>query len=283
LETETNVSRGRAIQGVWLIERTTGRNLVAKAYTKVNIDMDLIAPFLSATHTFIDKASNEKLSTIDTETNRYVWQANEWLLLVLVVSKSARPAHMRFLLEYAMGEFMRREIPQNTDIESMLKRWPGVRDTFRGFEEFLDELIQQYEETDECLEAGKSMDSLAIYSHLYRAILRVKVAKTKRKKMMDTIRENTQDIIEVDPALSAIDVSADGVEVLGIDVYQINYRLLRSALEKILSVIAEAAKSLATEKAYREMIFTHVMTYVKRDVKRLETYHVLDDVIRSLF
>ena len=283
METEFEVSKGRAIQGVWLIERTTGRNLVAKAYTEVNIDMDLIAPFLSATHTFIDRASNEKLSTIDTETNRYVWQANDWLLLVLVVSKSARPAHMRFLLEYAMGEFMRREIPQNSDIETLLKQWYGTRDAFKGFEEFLDELIQQYEATDECLEAGKSMDSLAIYSHLYRAILRVKMTKAKRKKMMNTIQANVHAIIEADPALSAIEVSQDGVEVLGVDVYQINYRLLKSALEKILTIIADSAKAIATEKAYRDMIFVHVMTYVKRDVKRLETYHVLDDVIRSLF
>ena len=65
----------QSILGVWLIERGSGRNLVSRCYSDaVKLDMDLIAPFLSATHTFIDKASNETLKTVDTETNRYVWK-----------------------------------------------------------------------------------------------------------------------------------------------------------------------------------------------------------------
>lgn len=60
LETEDIMSGRRAIQGIWLIERGSGRNLIAKAYTGIDIDMDLIAPFLSATHTFIDRASSEE-------------------------------------------------------------------------------------------------------------------------------------------------------------------------------------------------------------------------------
>ena len=93
------MSSKRSILGVWLIERGSGRNLVARAYSDlVKLDMDLIAPFLSATHTFIDKAASETLRTVDTETNRYVWEANEHLLFVMVVSKAARLGHMRFML-----------------------------------------------------------------------------------------------------------------------------------------------------------------------------------------
>ena len=84
------MSDKRQIYGVWLIERQTGRNIVSRAYSGIEIDMDLIAPFLSATHTFIDKASHENLRIIDTETSRYVWQENEYLLFVMVVSKQAR-------------------------------------------------------------------------------------------------------------------------------------------------------------------------------------------------
>ena len=101
----------RSILGMWLIERGSGRNLVARAYDGIEIDMDLIAPFLSATHTFIDKASNETLKTIDTENSRYVWEASEHLLFVMVISKMARIGHMRFMLEYALNEFINNFIP----------------------------------------------------------------------------------------------------------------------------------------------------------------------------
>ena len=76
------MSDKRTIHGIWLIERQTGRNIVSRAYSGIEIDMDLIAPFLSATHTFIDKASHENLRIIDTENSRYVWQENEHLLFV---------------------------------------------------------------------------------------------------------------------------------------------------------------------------------------------------------
>ncbi|MHA2192422.1 MAG: hypothetical protein ACXAAR_03225 [Candidatus Thorarchaeota archaeon] len=114
------MSNKRSVQGVWLIERGTGRNIVSRAYANIEIDMDLIAPFLSATHTFIDKASQEELKTIDTDTNRYIWEANDYLLFVMVVSKSARVRHMRFILEYAMEEFMKNQIPADKDISRSL-------------------------------------------------------------------------------------------------------------------------------------------------------------------
>ncbi|MHA2022432.1 MAG: hypothetical protein ACTSWQ_02100, partial [Candidatus Thorarchaeota archaeon] len=178
-----------SILGVWLIERGSGRNIVSRAYSEaVKLDMDLIAPFLSATHTFIDKASNETLRTIDTETNRYVWEANDHLLFVMVVSKAARLGHMRFLLEFALEEFMTNQVPSDTDIASMLKKWHGSPSKFKDFGNFVDELVTQYEGTDEVLVAGKSMDCLEVYSHIFRGIMRVNTAKTKKKKIVATMK-----------------------------------------------------------------------------------------------
>ncbi|MCK5151167.1 MAG: hypothetical protein KAQ65_04980, partial [Candidatus Thorarchaeota archaeon] len=124
------MSDKRTIYGVWLIERQTGRNIVSRAYSGIEIDMDLIAPLLSATHTFIDKASHENLRIIDTETSRYVWQENDQLLFVMVVSKQARVGHMRFILEYALNEFMRKEIPPEVTVDTVLKDWHGNPQTF---------------------------------------------------------------------------------------------------------------------------------------------------------
>ncbi|MHA2423560.1 MAG: hypothetical protein ACXAEF_02160 [Candidatus Thorarchaeota archaeon] len=277
------MSDKRQIYGVWLIERQTGRNIVSRAYSGIEIDMDLIAPFLSATHTFIDKASHENLRIIDTETSRYVWQENDYLLFVMVVSKQARVGHMRFILEYALNEFMRKEIPKEKTVDIVLSDWHGSPQTFKGFGNFVDELVDQYEETDEALIAGKSMDCLEVYSHLFRAILRVKTDKKTRKKLIKKIRELAEPVIESNPCLSNIEIDDGGVEVLSIDVYNTQYSKLRSALEEILRVVSIATKDIATKAAFRSMIFEHAMPYVKRDLNRLETYAILDDVIRYLF
>ena len=277
------MSDKRTIYGVWLIERQTGRNIVSRAYSGIEIDMDLIAPFLSATHTFIDKASHENLRIIDTETSRYVWQENDQLLFVMVVSKQARVGHMRFILEYALNEFMRKEIPPETTVDSVLSGWHGNPQTFKGFGNFVDELINQYEETDDALIAGKSMDCLEVYSHLFRAILRVKTDKRTRKKLIKRIKTLAEPVQKDNACLENIVIDDGGVEVLAIDVRNTNYNKLRDALEELLRVVAFATKDVVSTTAFRTMIFNHAMRYVKRDLSRLQTYAILDDVIRHLF
>jgi hypothetical protein len=278
------MSDKRSILGVWLIERGSGRNIVSRAYSEaVKLDMDLIAPFLSATHTFIDKASNETLKTIDTETNRYVWEANDYLLFVMVVSKAARLGHMRFLLEYALKEFMTNQIPEDSDISTVLKSWHGTPKQFKDFGNFVDELVTQYEVTDEALVAGKSMDCLEVYSHLFRGIMRVETSKAKKKKIVDKMKTYLEPLLDRYQFLSTAPIDTAGIEVLMIDVNTVPYHHLRDALEELLRLLAKVTKEMVTPKAYRDMIFDHVMCYVKRDIKRLQTYAILDDVVRYLF
>jgi len=277
------MSDKRSIHGVWLIERQTGRNLVARAYSGIDIDMDLIAPFLSATHTFIDKATNETLKTIDTETNRYVWLANDNLLFVMAVSKAARTGHMRFLLEYALNEFMRNEIPDGSDISSVLKEWHGNPESFIHYADFIDELVSQFEETDDSLVASKSMDSLEVYNHLFRAIMQVEIDKKTRKKLVDGINERLQSLIETYPFLASVPVDEAGIEVISIDVHSVPYRTLRVALEEMLKVVTDVARKVVDAMAYRNMIFEHAMPYVKKDMDRIQIYAILDDVIRYMF
>jgi hypothetical protein len=85
------------------------------------------------------------------------------------------------------------------------------------------------------------------------------------------------------PFLAQIPIDAAGIEVLQIDIYQVSYQHLRDSLEEMLRLLAKATKELASEKAYRQMIFDYVMPYVKRDIQRLQTYAILDDVVRYLF
>ncbi len=273
-----------SILGVWLIERGSGRNLVSRAYSDaVKLDMDLIAPFLSATHTFIDKASNETLKTVDTETNRYVWEANDHLLFVMVVSKAARLGHMRFILEYALNEFMNKEVPSDSDIDTLLKNWHGAPNTFTKFGKFVDELVTQYEATDESLVAGKSMDCLEVYSHLFRGIMRVKGGKQKKEAIVKRMKGLTEPLIDRYPYLSQVPIDAAGIEVLDIDIGNVAYQHLRDSLEELLRLLGKVVREVVTPKAYRDMLFDHVMPYVKHDIQRLQTYAILDDVIRYLF
>ncbi|MFX0055421.1 MAG: hypothetical protein ACFFAX_11280 [Promethearchaeota archaeon] len=277
------MSNKRSVQGIWLIERGSGRNLVSRAYANIEIDMDLIAPFLSATHTFIDKAAQESLKTIDTDTNRYIWEANDYLLFVMVVSKSARVSHMRFILEYAMNEFMKNEIPPDNDIEMMLKQWHGRPGQFKKFGTFVDELVSQYEVTDESLVAGKSMDCLAVYSHLFKALMKVKTDTDTRRKLVREIKKSLKPIKEFYSFLDVVTVDSGGIDVLNIDVNIAHYKELRVALEEILKILSKIIQSTVSKKVYQTMLFKHAMPYVKSDVERLQTYAILDDVIRHLF
>ncbi|MGQ4910809.1 MAG: hypothetical protein ACTSV3_04505 [Candidatus Thorarchaeota archaeon] len=278
------MSSKRSILGVWVIERGSGRNLVSRAYSDaVKLDMDLIAPFLSATHTFIDKASNETLRTIDTETNRYVWEANDYLLFVMVVAKAARIGHMRFMLEYALNEFMKTQVPEGSDIADVLENWHGRTSTFKKFGKFIDELVAQYEETDEVLVAGKSMDCLEVMSHLFRGIMRVKTTKANKRKIVNRVLGLMEAMLDRYPFLKTIPIDVAGIEVLQIDVYSVSYQHLRDALEELFRLLAKATREIVSDKAYRDMVFNEVMPYVKRDIKRLQTYAILDDVIRYMF
>jgi hypothetical protein len=278
------MSSKRSILGVWLIERGSGRNLVAKAYSDiVKLDMDLIAPFLSATHTFIDKASNETLRTVDTETNRYVWEANDDLLFVMVVSKAARIGHMRFMLEYALNEFVKQEIPSDSDVATVLKNWHGAPTTFKKFGNFVNELVEQYELTDESLLAGKSMDCLEVYNHLFRGLMKVKTGKKKRNDIVKRVNGWLEPMLNRYTFLAAVPVDGAGIEVLEIDVNTVPYQHLRDSLEEVLRLLAKAVREIVTPKAYRDVIFDHIMPYAKRDIQRLQTYAILDDVVRYLF
>jgi hypothetical protein len=278
------MSSKKSILGVWVIERGSGRNIVSRAYSDVvKLDMDLIAPFLSATHTFIDKASNETLKTIDTETNRYVWEANEYLLFVMVVSKAARLGHMRFMLEYALNEFMTNVVPSDTDVGSLLKDWHGNPKTFNNFGSFVDELVTQYEETDESLVAGKSMDCLEVYSHLFRGIMHVKTTKTKKTQIVSKMTGYVESLLHRYPFLKDAQIDTAGIEVLQIDIYDASYQHLRDSLEELLRLLGTVTKETVAPKEYRNMIFDEVMPYVKRDIQRLQTYAILDDVVRYLF
>jgi hypothetical protein len=245
--------------------------------------MDLIAPFLSATHTFIDKASNETLRTVDTETNRYVWEANEHLLFVMVVSKAARIGHMRFMLEYALNEFVNQEVPTNSDVATILKNWQGAPNTFRKFGKFVDELVEQYEVTDESLLAGKSMDCLEVYNHLFRGIMKVKTGKKRRAEIVKRMKGWLEPMLNRYPFLDCVPIDGAGIEVLEIDVNLVAYQHLRDSLEEVLRLLAKAVREIVTPKAYRDVLFDFVMPYVKSDIQRLQMYAILDDVVRYLF
>lgn len=273
----------RNIQGVWLIERNSGKNMVARTYTGIEIDMDLFAPFLSATKILVDEASQEDLQLIDTENSRYVWDGDDWIMLVMAISKSARVGHMRFLLNYAITEFYRLEIPANSDIQNVLHKWTGAPRAFMEFENFLDEIIEQFEVTDESLVAGKSMDCLAIYTHLFKAILSVKLTKKKRGQLLKNLKEQIAHLVETEAYLQCVKINPDGIDVLAIDPYDCSYRSLRGSLEGILLIVTENTRRIAGEAAFRKMIFDHAMPYVKRDLERLQTYAILDDVVRHFF
>jgi len=279
------LSEKRFILGIWLIERGSGRNLVARSYDRVEIDMDLIGPFLSATHTFIDKASNEELRTIDTEASRYVWEATEQLLFVMAVSKNTRVALARFLLQYALSEFLNNHIPQGEDVASVLRGWQGSPETFQSFGEFLDELVSQYEVTDESLILGKSMDCLEVYNHLFRAIMQVKTDSKTRNKLVKSIVNAMTPLTKSYPFLAQAPVDKAGIEVVNINILsgQVTYKSLRNALGELLEAVALTAKATVDNETFRNMIFDSVMPYVKRDLQRITTYAILGDVIRDLF
>ncbi|MCF2135986.1 MAG: hypothetical protein K9W43_01990 [Candidatus Thorarchaeota archaeon] len=275
----------RSILGIWVIERDTGRNLVARAYEETDVDMDLIAPFLSATHTFIDRASNEALKTIDTESSRYVWVGNEHLLFVMIVSKAARIGHMRFLLDYALEEFMKRMIPEGEDLGQVLQKWHGHPQTFAAFGKFLDELVAQYEVTDDSLLTGKSMDCLEVHNHIFRNLMRMDIDSKTRKQLVKTLKKEIEPLIEKYPFLATVPIDGAGIEVLDIDIinHDIPYKTLREALEELFKTVANCVRTTIDKRKYHSVLLNHVMPYVKGDLRRLQTYAILDDVIRYLF
>lgn len=268
-----------------MIERDTGRNLVARAYEETDVDMDLIAPFLSATHTFIDRASNEALKTIDTESSRYVWVGNEHLLFVMIVSKAARIGHMRFLLDYALEEFMKRMIPEGEDLGQVLQKWHGHPQTFAAFGKFLDELVAQYEVTDDSLLTGKSMDCLEVHNHIFRNLMRMDIDSKTRKQLVKTLKKEIEPLIEKYPFLATVPIDGAGIEVLDIDIinHDIPYKTLREALEELFKTVANCVRTTIDKRKYHSVLLNHVMPYVKGDLRRLQTYAILDDVIRYLF
>ncbi|NWF95125.1 MAG: hypothetical protein HXY34_03195 [Candidatus Thorarchaeota archaeon] len=268
-----------------MIDRTRGMALVARTYEKIEIDMDLIAPFLSATHTFIDKASNESLRTIDTQTSRYVWDETEQLLFVMVVSKQARTGHIRFLLKYAMDEFQKNFIPEGQTVDHVLRVWHGDQNSFTEFGRFLDELVSQYEVAGDALVIGKSMDCLEVYNHLFRAIMKVKTDNKTRQELVRRIEDSLRPLAETYPFVGGVPIDEAGVEVLSIDpeAQRVPYHALRAALEHILLLVADTTRKTVGRDAFRDMVFDSVMPYVKRDMQRLQTYAILDDVIRYLF
>ena len=83
------------------------------------------------------------------------------------------------------------------------------------------------------------------------------------------------------PGTDAVD--GGGIEILDIDVYNVPYKILREVLEDLLRHLTEATRDTVTKARYRKMIFEHAMPYVKEDLERMQTYAILDDVIRHLF
>jgi hypothetical protein len=83
--------------------------------------------------------------------------------------------------------------------------------------------------------------------------------------------------------LNCVPIDGAGIEVLEIDVNVVAYQHLRDSLEEVLRLLAKAVREIVTPKAYRDMLFDYVMPYVKSDIQRLQTYAILDDVVRYLF
>ena len=100
---------------------------------------------------------------------------------------------------------------------------------------------------------------------------------------MRRIKKSLKPIKEFYSFLEVITVTSGGIDVLGIDVNVVQYKELRVALEEILKVLSQVVQETVTKKVYQTMLFKHAMPYVKSDVERLQTYAILDDVIRHLF
>ena len=119
---------------------------------------------------------------------------------------------MRFILEYLLDEFLRNEVPKNSDVDTLLKAWWGAPDTLRGFGGCIDELVGQYEATDEVLVASKSMDCLEVYNHLFRAIMSVKADKDKRKEIVKTLKKKIKPLVENYPFIAQAPIDRAGIE-----------------------------------------------------------------------
>jgi hypothetical protein len=131
------------------------------------------------------------------------------------------------------------------------------------------------------------MDCLEVYSHLFRAIMQVKADKDKRKTIVKTVKKRVKPLIEKFPFLAQARIDGAGIEVLDIEVNPMEettpYRQLRIVLEELLGILAKSALEVVGSNTYRSMIFNHLMPYVKRDLDRLQTYAILDDIIRHVF
>jgi hypothetical protein len=187
------------------------------------------------------------------------------------------------MLEYALNEFVIQEVPKNSSLAAVLKNWQGAPNTFKKFSKFVDELVEQYEMTDESLLAGKSMDCLEVYNHLFRGIMKVKTGKRKRANIVKRMKGWLEPMMDRYTFLNCVPIDGAGIEVLEIDVNVVAYQHLRDSLEEVLRLLAKAVREIVTPKAYRDMLFDYVMPYVKSDIQRLQTYAILDDVVRYLF
>ena len=127
------------------------------------------------------------------------------------------------------------------------------------------------------------MDCLEVYSHLFRGIMKVKGGKQKKNAIVARMKGLTEPLMDRYPFLIQVPIDVAGIEVLDIDVNNVAYQHLRDSLEELLRLLGKVVREKATPKAYRDMLFDHVMPYVKRDIQRLQTYAILDDVIRYLF
>ena len=279
---ESKLSNSRLIYGLWLIEKISGRNLISRNYVGINIDIDLFAPLLTSTKMFVDATASEPLEMVDTEGSRYIWHSNQWLIIVLMISKKARIGHMRFLLHYALTVFMEKCMKKYGPIEEFLQNWQG-QPIFERYERFVDELVEQYEQTDEALLAGKAMDCLEVYSHLFNAILTIDLSKEKKQEMMERIKSELHELVATDEAFKNTVITNRGIDILSVDYTKCSYRSLRTTLDKMLTIVARVTRNIAPKTAYRDMLFDHVVPYLKKDMARLETYSIIDDVIQTVF
>ena len=115
--------------------------------------------------------------------------------------------------------------------------------------------------------------------------MRVDVGRNVKKRIVKDIQSKIEPLIERYPFLSSVPVDEAGLEVLEINVLSndIPYKILREALEDLFRVVSQCVRQNVDPDKYQANIFNNVMRYVKEDLRRLQTYAILDDVVRYLF
>ncbi|MHA1505667.1 MAG: hypothetical protein ACTSR0_00535 [Candidatus Asgardarchaeia archaeon] len=266
------------IYGFYIIDIKRGIPLISRTYKKFVSNEDILPSFVSALWIFSESELSRRGEVNEERLGKYKWvyTADKSLIFLIIADLKDRGFWLKSNLKYLKEEFYK-SFPEAKD-ESILEKWSMTPARWKGFESVVDEYLKIWSTVERRTEMAKTYDITEVFQKIFYELYGFSDDELK-KDFYDVLRETLKVYDLLSEGSEDRDVNLDKLPMI---LSNTSYRKAKALLLELYKTFMEIILKKYPIEFVRESLRERVFPIIKKELKRLSTYRLIEHLLPYL-